>query len=118
MDAVDNAKIGSIVNIDDKKKYTGKQRGALHLWCKMCAESLNDHGIYFRRKAVFGDKEIEIPWTKDLFKDSVYKPILEAVTGKTSTEEQDSVTPSSIALIISKQYADNGLICPPWPSNR
>lgn len=98
--------------------YTSKQRGALHVWCEQCAKTLNDAGIYHVRKSVFGDRMIEIPWTKMLFKESVYTPILNAMTGKESTEDQTTVDPSDVANVISKQYAENGLICPPWPSYR
>jgi hypothetical protein len=98
--------------------YTSKQRGALHVWCEQCARTLNDAGIYRKRKAVFGDQEIEMPWCMESFKNDVYKYILEAMTGKKSTEDQTTVNPSDVANVISKQYAENGLICPPWPSYR
>lgn len=101
-----------------KKSYSGSQRGALHVWCGMCAEVLNGADIYRKRKAVFGDGEIEMPWCMESFKQDVYKYVLEAMTGKTSTEDQSSVNPSDVAIVISKQYSENGLICPPWPSNR
>lgn len=98
--------------------YTSKQRGSLHIWCEQCAKALNDAGIPCRRLSVFGDQQIEIPWSMGLFKEVVYKPVLEAITGKQSTEDQSTVEPSDIAMIISKQYSENGLICPPWPSFR
>lgn len=100
------------------KNYTPKQRRALHLWCEMCAKTLNDAGIYRKRKAVFGDQYIEMFWTMMSFKEDVYKYILSAMIGLDSTEKQNTVNPSDVALVISKQYAENGLICPPWPSRR
>jgi hypothetical protein len=84
----------------------------------MCAKTLNEAGIYRKRKAVFGNQEIEMPWTGISFKEDVYKYVLEAMTGLQSTEEQSTVNPSDVAMVISKQYAENGLVCPPWPSNR
>ena len=101
-----------------ENSYTKKQRGALHVWCNMCSETLNDAGITCKRLSVFGDNLIELPWTGNLFKEIVYKPVLEALTGKTSTEDQTTVNPSDVAMVIARQYGHNGLICPPWPSNR
>jgi hypothetical protein len=113
---IDSGKVYRFTVVESK--YTKKQRGALHVWCEMCAKTLNEAGIYCERKAVFGDKMIEIPWTKMLFKESVYIPILNAMTGLESTEDQSTVNPSEVAMVISKQYAENGLVCPPWPSLR
>lgn len=101
-----------------KKGYTPSQRGALHLWCDMCATALNDAGIPCRFISVFGDKEIEIPWNMILFKERVYKVVLHAMTGKGSTEEQTTIEPDAVANIIARQYHENGLACPPWPSFR
>jgi hypothetical protein len=116
--AVDASKVGDKFKITTASTYTQKQRASLHLWCKMCAETLNDAGIYFTRDSVFGNHKIEMPWTMKLFKDHVYKHILDAMTGKKSTEQQSTVEPSDVAVVISKQYAQNGLICPAWPSAR
>jgi len=109
--------VGIALELVDKN-YTPKQRGALHVWCEMCAKTLNDAGIYRKRKAVFGDQEIEMFWTMGSFKEDVYKYILSAMIGLDSTEKQNTVNPSDVALVISKQYAENGLTCPPWPSRR
>lgn len=98
--------------------YSKKQRGALHLWCTMCAKALNDAGIKCETISVFGNEPLEGPWTAGKFKELVYKRVLEALTGKTSTEDQSTVEPSTVAMYISRQYAQNGLICPAWPSNR
>lgn len=106
------------VTANTENNYTGKQRGALHVWCDMCAKVLNEAGIYLNRKSVFGDHDIEILWTGILFKEHVYKHILNAMTGLDSTEDQKTVTPTDVSQVISKQYSENGLICPPWPSAR
>ena len=97
---VDQSKIGDKFSYKSPKTYTQKQRGSLHVKC------------------TFGEGTISIPWSMDLFKDHVYKMVLESVEGVTSTEDQESITPQKVALIISKRYAENGLICPPWPSLR
>lgn len=115
---IDDSKEGTLIIFRNENSYTKKQRGALHIWCQQCADTLNNAGITFKRKSVFGDHDLEMPWTMFLFKDQVYKLVLAAMTGKDSTEKQNTVNPSHVALVISRQYAENGLICPPWPSLR
>ena len=106
------------VTMTNKKKYTNAQRRALHLWCNQCALVLNENNIPCIIIHPFTKQEIEMEWTGNLFKENIYKFVLLAMTGKSSTEDQDTVEPDKVALVISKRYADNGLICPPWPSLR
>lgn len=107
-----------VVDIKSLATYTDKQRGALHVWCRQCAEVLNEAGITCTILHPFTKQEIEMPWTMELFKNNIYKFVLEAMTGKRSTEEQTTVDPSDVAMVISRRYAENGLQCPPWPSFR
>lgn len=107
------------VAVSDKNefnKYTKKQRGALHVWCDMCAEVLNKNDIEREVKHPFKNETYSMRWTGASFKEDIYKFVLEAMTGKTSTEDQSTVEPSDVAMVISKRYAENGLICPAWPS--
>lgn len=106
------------VKIEPVSTMTGKQRSALHVWCRQCTALLNEHGIPRKRHHLFGEGYVEEDWTEEAFKEDVYKYILKIRTGKLSTERQSTIHPSEIAMIISKAYAENGLICPPWPSNR
>jgi len=116
-----------------KGKYSGKQRKALHVWCEMCADVLNSHGMpcyiaslsleirlaemEFPMMIDEGDL-IETVWSMVEFKEQRYKLVLKALSGKVSTEDQNSVDPSKVAQIICKRYADHGITLPPWPSLR
>ena len=115
---IDKSKIGDKFSYISPKTYTQKQRGSLHVWCGWCAETLNANDIQFERKCTFSNGMISMPWTMELFKDHVYKLILESMTGEKSTEDQKSIDPQKVAIVISKRYGENGLICPPWPSLR
>ena len=101
-----------------KGKYSGKQRKALHVWCTMLAETLNECGRYQVMLSAVNGKEIEYPWDKDSVKKYIYKPILKALSDIESTEDQSSVDPSKVALVISKHFGETGMICPSWPSLR
>ena len=98
--------------------YTPTQRAALHKYFELLAEVLNDAGfdqtIFFKEYAKPG---ITAPWTKDSIKAVFYKPTLEAMTGKLSTEEMNTKEPSDICLIIGKSLSERlGVTPPPFPS--
>lgn len=97
-------------------KYTSKQRGSLHIWCEQCAAIMKDKGMNCEVLHPFTKETYELPWSMELFKENIYKYVLFAMTGKQSTEDQSTVEPSDVAQVISKRFAENGLICPPWPS--
>lgn len=102
----------------EKPGMTDKQRSALHVWCKLVAEALNDAGLYYRYINPFTGEEMQLDWTKERVKEFIYKPVLEAKHLKTSTEDQDTVEPSSVALEIHRHFANHGAVLPSWPSNR
>jgi hypothetical protein len=97
-----------------KHAYSASQRGALHLACENLATVLNDAGL--DQKAVLkpGSK---IPWSKTSVKDKLYKPVLEAMAGKQSTEAMTSEEPSVVWDALTRMMAEHfGVTVPPWPS--
>lgn len=100
-----------------KNKYSNKQRGALHVWCKLMAEALNDAGMY-RKKYLFGRQEpVDVDWSDIFVKEDIYKPMLEALTGKSSTEDQTTVDPDQVVMHINRYFSEaHGVTCPAWPS--
>ena len=113
---IDAAPVGAVVTIEKRKKYSTKQRGALHVWCGMLADTLNECGRYRVILSPINRREIECPWSMNTVKEDIYKPVLEALSGKDSTEDQTSAEPSDVAMVISKHFSDTGIVCPPWPS--
>ena len=115
---IGKAALGTKVDLYKDRKYSAKQRGSLHIWCEMIADVLNSAGKYHVTLSPIDRSEIEYPWNLFRIKEHIYKPTLEAMTGKTSTEDQKSVNPSEVALVINKHFGDIGLVCPDWPSRR
>ena len=76
-----------------------QQRKALHLYFELLAEALNDAG-YDMRKTL--KKDIEIPWTKELVKDFLWRPIQKAMTRKTSTEDLDKLEVPDIYDVLDR----------------
>lgn len=97
---------------------TPPQRGALHVWCEQYAQALNDAG-FLRKKVLFATGEVvEVDWSMLTFKEDVYKVMLEALSGKTSTEQQTTVEPSEVANHINRYFAESRGFSIPWPSRR
>ena len=97
-----------------EKPKTPPQRSALHVWCEQTAEVLNDAGLDMRKML---KPEVDIPWTKDSVKEILYKPILEAMTNKTSTEDMNTMEPSVITEVIARHAAEKfGVTLPPFPN--
>ena len=95
----------------DEKHATEKQRSALHVWCRQVASVMADAGLDM--KTVI---RCEIPPTEHMVKENIYKPMLEVLTGKTSTEDQNTIEPSMVAEIITRELGERlGLTLPPFP---
>lgn len=95
---------------------TNTQRAALHLGFDFLAKALNDAGL--DKQAVFKVKKISVPWTKNGVKEDLYKPILEAVSKKCSTEDMDTIEPGEVwDILMEKLGASLGLEYIPFPSS-
>jgi len=94
-------------------KLTPAQRGAMHLYFEHLANALNDAGLDMVKVLKPG---IDIPWTKQSVKDHLYKPVLEAMTGKESTEDMTTVDPEAVYKVLNRHTADKLGISLEWPS--
>lgn len=98
---------------DSEYRNRPKQRGALHIWCRMVAEVLNDAGLDMKKVM---KPHVDIPWTGYSVKEHLYKTVLESLTGKESTEEQHTTEPDLIAKIITRHLGEKFRVeLPPWP---
>ena len=98
---------------DQPDKLTAKQRGALHLYCELLADALNSAGLDMKKTL---KPEIDIPWTKDSVKRHLWKPILEAMTSKESTEDMDTIDPSSVYETLNRHLCEKFGVHVEWPS--
>ena len=106
------------VTVSTDKKATPAQRGSLHVWCEQVGQVLNDAGLPMMKKALFSDDMIEVDWNLLLVKEQIYKPMLSTLTGKTSTENQTTVDPSTVAEHLVRYFSSRGVVLPRWPSNK
>jgi len=97
---------------------TGKQRSltqnaALHLYCQHMAEALNDAGHDFR---VLVKDDIDVPWSPELVKDYLWRPVQKAITGQDSTTKPERSQYSEIYEVINRHVSGKLGIFIPWPS--
>ena len=101
------------VTVGGEHHITEKQSSALHVWCGMVADVLNAAG--FDQRVVL-KPGVPIDWSKESVKRCLYKPLLEAMYGKQSTTEQNTVEPSAVADTLARHLGQKfGVVLPEWP---
>lgn len=101
--------IGASIEIKQVKlTRSSAQNRALHLYFTFCANALNDAGIEFRYT---GLKliEIEMPWTPDLFKEMVWKPIQLTLFQIESTTKINTTQINTILDVLTRFFAERGI---------
>lgn len=97
---------------------TGKQRSltqnkCLHLYCQQLADALNDAGLDFRQTIKDG---VDVPWTPELAKDYLWRPIQKAMTGKDSTTKPERGQYSEIYDVLNRHISGKMGVYVAWPS--
>lgn len=95
------------------KTRTHKQNNALHVYCRMLSEALNDAG-YDMKKTL--KQEVEIPWTTELVKQYLWKPVQEAVTGTDSTSTAGTEDYDKVHQVLSKHLSEKFNVYIPFPA--
>jgi hypothetical protein len=96
---------------------TSLQNACLHRWLDEQAKRLNHagYGVLDTLKALMKNG-FDIPWTTISVKDLLYRPVMKAMTGKSSTSEMDTVEPSEICKVVGYKVSEaTGITSPEWP---
>lgn len=99
------------VTLKNGKQRTTTQNAAMHKFFENLANTLNDAGIDFR---VFIKAGYPVPFTPDLVKDHIWRPVQKAVTGHESTTKPKTHEYSIIYDCINVKLTDHE-IYEPWP---
>jgi hypothetical protein len=95
---------------------TPKQNSALHVYCKLLADALNEAGYLL---VVPGFKEgFEVPWTGDMVKENIWRPIQEAMFEIKSTTQLNRRQVSEVYEVIARNMSVNRQISVPFPQNQ
>ncbi len=98
------------------KKYpqrTLTQNAALHVYFKLLSDTLNDAGLDMKKVL---KPTVDIPWTPKAIKDFIWRPIMKAQLGKTSTTEMSTVDIDSVFETINRHLGEKLGVHEPFPS--
>ena len=98
------------------RKRTRQQNKSLHKFCRMIAESLNDAGFFMTLTSDFFKRPIEVPFTEDAVKQSIWRPVQKAMFKTTSTKQLDTKQVGEIADVISLHLAEKFQMSVSFPS--
>ena len=93
---------------------TIKQNASLHKFCELLADSLNSAG--YEMKAVLAVKQVDVPWSPESIKEVLWRPIMEAATGKESSAKLDTVEIQNVYQILDRHISTNFGVHVEWPS--
>jgi hypothetical protein len=98
---------------NDEQQRTLQQNKALHVGFRMLAETLNAAG--YDMKAVLKE-EVEIPWTPEMVKEHLWRPIQQIMLDKESTTEANTTDYSAVWDVLSRHLSQKlGITPPPFP---
>ena len=84
------------------KTRTQKQNRALHVWCRHLAETLREKDIDTK---TFFKSGFEVPFTPEIVKDNIWKPVQRAVTDK---EKSSGRWPRNERMIRESNFENEG----------
>ncbi len=99
------------VDVKTGKQRSNLQNASLHLYCNQIAEQLNDAGISFNE---FFKEGVEVPWTMEIVKDNIWRPIQVVMVGEESTTKPLTDEYPKIYEVINRKLSEL-LINVPWP---
>ena len=95
-----------------RKQRTYRQNRSLHLFFTELANALNEAGLDMRKTL---KPDVEIPWNSQSVKEHLWRPIQQAMTGKKSTTEMNTVDPSEIYEVLNRHLGEKFCLHVPWP---
>lgn len=95
------------------RSRTNKQNAALHKYFTMLASELNNSGWDMRRTL---KPSVDIPWTAELVKEHMWRPIQIAMISEPSTAKVKSKDYPLIYETLNRHTASKLGISVPWPS--
>lgn len=84
-------------------KRTTQQNKAMHKYFTLLAEELNNAGLDMKHTL---KPEVEIPWTPEMVKRHLWKPIQRIVTEKEHTADLASGEPNRVYEVLDKHISE------------
>ena len=96
------------------KQRSDQQRKALQVYCRQVAYVLNDQGITF---TMFFRSGFEVPWSMDIVKDEIWRPVQISLFKKISTTKPLTNEYQQIFEPINRKLSEYGIHVP-WPCKK
>jgi len=93
---------------------TQQQNKALHKYCELLAEALNDAG--FDQKVVLSYRTVDVPWDKDRVKLNLWQDLQKAMFGKKHTSELSTGEVNEVYEVLDRWTAQHFGIHVPFPN--
>jgi hypothetical protein len=97
----------------NERLRTNRQSRALHLYFQLLSDELNNAG-YDVKKTL--EHSVSIPWSPVRIKELIFRPIMEAQLGKTSTTELSTKDIDLLYDTLNRYLGENFGIHVPLPS--
>lgn len=94
------------------KSRTLTQNRALHKYCDLLANALNDAGYDMKRTI---KQDVDIPWNQASAKQFLWRPIQKAVTGLDSTTKPEASQYSAIYEVLNRHMSQKFGVSVMWP---
>ena len=100
------------IQVKTGRQRTSAQNRALHKYFQMLADALNDAG-YDMQQTLRHDAEI--PWSPEMVKELLWRPLQKAVLDKESTTEAHRGEYSKVYDVLNRHLSSKLGIHVPWP---
>lgn len=100
------------------KQRTDQQRKAIEVYCRELATALNDAGLDQRAVLSQMREGVEIPWSQDTVKDTLWRRIQVAILGKESTTKLGSDEVSRVYDVLNRWTGQTFGVSVPFPEKK
>lgn len=107
----------SITVEKEKKPRTSQQNQALHKYFDLLAGKLNDGGLDQKKVLAKIKEGVDIPWSKESIKQSLWHPMQQAIIGQESTTKLTTAQVNQVYEILNRWTAQTFGVSVEFPSN-
>ena len=100
------------VDVKTGKQRTNLQNSSMHLYWQWVSDTLQERGLTFK---VFFKDGFEVPWSKEIVGDHIWRPVQMAVCKQQSTTKPLTTDYPIIYDSINLKLSEHGIHVP-WPS--
>lgn len=110
-----NRPIIIIIREGTKRPRSDLMNRCMHKYFEKLAEALNDAGYDFKKFLEVSQYKLDVPWNKYLCKDTLWRPVQIAMTGKESTTAATDGECCQIYDVVNARVAELTGVSVEWP---